>query len=138
MKGPVIVGTGPLVALVNRREQEHAWVREQWGGISPPALTCEAVISEGCFLLQDVHGGITALMRLLERDVVRVAFDLTDELPAVVKLLKRYSSVPMSLADACLVRMSEQFSQSPVLTLDSDFGNYRKNGRGVIPALIPR
>lgn len=138
MKGPVIVDTGPLVALINRRERDHEWVREQWGRIVAPLVTCEAVVSEGCFLLQGVDGGVAALTQLFERGVVRIAFNLADELLAISRLLKRYHSVPMSLADACLVRMAEHFSTASVLTLDSDFGIYRKNGRTVIPTLMPR
>jgi predicted nucleic acid-binding protein len=56
----------------------------------------------------------------------------------VKALLLRYANVPMSLADACLVRMAEQYPSSPVLTLDRDFRLYRKNGRQVIPARMPR
>lgn len=138
MKGPVITDTGPLVALLNRREQQHAWAREQFSLIQAPAITCEAVISEAAFLLRDVDSGIDALMKLLQRGVVATSFTLADELPAVARLLKRYASVPMSLADACLVRMTEQFTTSAVLTLDSDFRIYRKSGRMVITTLMPQ
>jgi len=44
---------------------------------------------------------------------------------------------PMSLADACLVRMAELYDEAAVLTLDSDFTIYRKNGRQVIPLIAP-
>ena len=137
MTGPVITDTGPLVALLNRREQHHAWARELFSLIQPPALTCEAVISESCFLLRDVDHGAEALTQLLLRGVVAISFSLADELPSVGRLLNRYSSVPMSLADACLVRMSEQFATSTVVTLDHDFRVYRKNGRTVIPTRMP-
>ena len=53
------------------------------------------------------------------------------------KEISRYAAVPMSLADACLVRLAELFPQSPVLTLESDFSVYRKNGRQVIDVLRP-
>jgi predicted nucleic acid-binding protein len=137
MKDPVIVDTGPVVAALNRREQHHAWAREQFGLISAPALTCEAVVSECCFLLRHVDSGVDALMQLLRRGVVAVTFTLSEEQPAVARLLKRYRSVPMSLADACLVRMAELHSESPVLTLDGDFSIFRKNGRQVIPLVTP-
>ncbi|HJQ81005.1 MAG TPA: hypothetical protein VJ828_13680, partial [Lacipirellulaceae bacterium] len=67
-----------------------------------------------------------------------IRFSLSDELPAVARLLKKYASVPMSLADACLVRMAEQHITSPILTLDTHFRIYRKSGRTVIPTLMPR
>ena len=137
MKGPVIVDAGPLVALLNRREQHHQWAREQFKLISPPAFTCESVISEAAFLLRSIDGGLSALMQLLERGAVALRFDLASELSPVTRLLNRYASIPMSVADACLVRMAEQLTGSTVLTLDADFHIYRKNGRAVIPTLMP-
>lgn len=138
MNGSIITDTGPLVALLNRRERHHVWAREHWSRIEPPAITCEAVISEACFLLQNAEGGVDALMQLMARGVVQVSFNMTDHLSAITRLLKRYRSVPMSFADACLVRMAEHYSTSPILTLDSDFRIYRKSGREVIPTLMPQ
>jgi predicted nucleic acid-binding protein len=137
MKGPVIVDTGPLVALINQRERHHSWAHEQFTLIMPPAFVCEAVITEAAYLLRDFHKGVESLMQLLERGHLTVPFHLTDELPALSRLLQRYASVPMSLADACLVRMAEQFTQSSVLTLDADFRIYRKSGRTIIPTIMP-
>ncbi len=137
MKGAVIVDTGPLVALINQRERHHAWAHEQFSLIAPPAFTCEPVITESAYLLRDFHKGVDSLMQLLERGHLTMPFHLADELPAVSRLLKKYASVPLSLADACLVRMAEQHVTSPVLTLDSHFHIYRKTGRTVIPTIMP-
>jgi len=60
-----------------------------------------------------------------------------ENIPQLKVLLSRYQSVPMSLADACLVRMSELNPQSSILTLDSDFQIYRKHREQVIPIVIP-
>jgi len=49
----------------------------------------------------------------------------------------KYANVPMSFADACLVKMSEQYSKSVVLTLDSDFLIYRRHGNQSIPTIMP-
>jgi predicted nucleic acid-binding protein len=137
MKGPVIVDTGPLVALLNRRERHHDWSHEQFKLLRPPLVSCDAVISEACFLLRGIDGGVDALMQLLSRGVVTTPFCLADDLPTVSRLLTRYRSTPMSLADACLVRMAEQYADSSVFTLDRHFRIYRKNGRLVIPTLMP-
>jgi hypothetical protein len=102
-----------------------------------PAYTCEPVITEAAYLLGDFHNGIDSLMWLLERGYLTTPFHLADERPAVIRLLRKYASVPMSLADACLVRMTELRTTSPVLTLDTDFRVYRKSGRAVIPTLMP-
>jgi predicted nucleic acid-binding protein len=67
-----------------------------------------------------------------------VKFDLEEEATAVRALLRRYGSLPMDLADACLVRMSELDHDCVLLTVDSEFRDvYRRNGRQVIPTLLP-
>lgn len=137
MTAPVVLDTGPFVAFLNRRDQYHQWATTQMARIPPPLLTCEAVISEACFLLRTLRGGSVAVLDLLDRGLVRVPFRLGEEIPQVKRLLARYANVPMSLADACLVRMTEQYTGSMLLTCDSDFRIYRKNRRRIIPTLMP-
>lgn len=133
----VIVDTGPLVALLNRRDRYHDWAAEQWSRVVPPLMTCEAVIAEACYLVRGFAGGQTTVLRLIERGAVDTSFRLMDETSTVSRLLTKYRDVPMSLADGCLVRMAEQHAGSSVLTMDSDFAVYRKNGRQLIPLVIP-
>ncbi len=75
------------------------------------------------------------MIELLRRGVVHVAFRLNEHVNQITVLLRKYSDAPMSLADACLVRMSELYADSSVLTLDDDFRIYRKNKRGIIPII---
>lgn len=133
----VIVDTGPLVALLNRRERHHAWASKIMDTIEPPIFTCDAVVSEACFLLQEAKGGPDAVLELLARGIVRSDFHVMSELDSLRALMKKFSNVPMSLADACLVRMTELDPKSVVLTLDSDFGIYRRNRRQVVPTISP-
>ena len=137
MKRPVLLDTGPIVAYLNRQEYNHAWAQDQWAKLEPPLLTCEAVLTEACFLVSRAGGEVSGVLDLMGRGVVRVPFRLEEEVKAVAALMARYANVPMSLADACLVRMAEQDGDSVVLTLDRDFKLYRKNGRQVIPAVMP-
>lgn len=137
MNGRVLLDTGPLVAYLRRRDQFHGWAREQLGRLRPPLLTCEAVLTEACYLLRNLVGGGPAVMELLDRGILRVAFQLSEHIGTVSQLLDRYADVPMSLADACLVRMAELHQKSSVLTFDSDFRRYRKHRRQVIPLVMP-
>jgi hypothetical protein len=98
------------------------------------ALT--AILTEACYLAPRAGRPAEEPLLLLERGVLRLAFDLSDDFGQVSSLMKRYASVPMALADACLVRMSELFSDSVVLTLDSDFRIYRRHKRQRIPVLL--
>lgn len=137
MTPPVLLDTGPLVAFLNRLDRHHEWALAQWAVTKPPFLTCEAVLAEACFLLRRSSGGSQAVMQLLTRGIVTAPFRLEEETSAVAKLLFRYASVPMSLADACLVRMAERYPSGIVMTVDRDFRIYRKQGRQVIPVKMP-
>lgn len=137
MTEAVLVDTGPLVAFLNSRDRYHEWIKEVLSEVDAPLLSCEAVLSEACFLLRHAPGGGEAVLKLLDRELIRLPFRLEAEGPSVRRLLARYADVPMSLADACLVRLSEQVSNSVLLTLDRDFRVYRKHGRNVIRTLMP-
>jgi predicted nucleic acid-binding protein len=137
MRGRALLDTGPLVAFLDRRDGYHRWATEQWDQIEPPLFTCEPVLSEACFLLRDVSGGGPAVLDLVVRGVLRVGLAIEREAAAIRRLMSRYASVPMSLADACLVRMAERQPGSRVLTLDRDFRVYRMHGRQVIPTAMP-
>lgn len=137
MRSRILLDTGPLVALLNRRDHHHAWVKAQLRELDSPLDTCEAVLSEACFLLRHVPEGPEAVLALVTRGLVRVSFSLQDEAKAVERLMQRYADVPIALADACMVRLAELHEPSLVLTLDSDFRIYRKHGRRALPLLLP-
>lgn len=137
MKDKVIADTGPLVALLNRRDRAHRWVLQQLGEIAPPLVTCEAVLAEASWLVRGLPGARAALIEMMGEGFLVVGMALSDHHSAILAMLRRYADVPMSLADACLVRLAELYPQSAVMTLDSDFGIYRKNGRQAIPQLRP-
>lgn len=132
-----LVDTGALVALLSERDRHHEWAKQTFAAATPPIRTCEAVLSEAWHLLRQTRRGQVALLELVERSLVSIDFVLAAELVAVRRLVTRYRDRPMSLADACLVRMAELYDEAAVLTIDSDFTIYRKNGRQVIPLIAP-
>jgi len=94
------------------------------------------VLYEAFYLLQE--RGADRLIAMLLRRAVITAFDLDNTLQEVLALLRKYAAVPMSLADACLVRMSEAATDPLILTTDSDFSIYRRHSRQVVPCILPR
>ena len=134
---PVIADAGVIVGLIYERDQWNEWTRTQAAGLPIPYLTCEAVITEACYLLQDVSDGEEKVLQMIELGVLQVNFSLSAEIGAVKALMKKYKNVPMSLADACLVRMSETIKDSVIFTTDSDFHIYRKSGKRKIDLIIP-
>ena len=136
--GKIILDTGPLVAFLNKKDQYHEWALAQFATMIPPLLTCEAVLSESCFLLRHYENGASNVLNLLNRELLAIPFRMKDELNALNVLINKYKNIPMSLADACLVRMADQISDSVIFTLDSDFKIYRKDRRKVIRTIMPQ
>jgi len=131
----VLVDAGFLAALLSRRDSHHRWAVTQAPGYAPPWRTCEAVLSEAFHLLG--ARGAPGLSALLRRRALIVVFDLDNDVESVLKLLQKYADVPMSLADACLVRMTETLPDPIILTTDSDFRIYRRPSRQMIPCMLP-
>ena len=137
MKQSIILDAGPLVALLNSRDMNHAWTVAQLKRMNGPVLTCEAALSEAMFLLRTVAGGTNQIAGLLKSGGLRLGFNLERETRPVCDLLTKYADVPMSLADACLVRMSEIYPEHRVMTFDSDFLIYRRNRHQSLPLISP-
>ncbi len=133
----VLIDTGPLVAVLRRRDEHHAWARAHFEAATEPFVSCEAVISESLFLLERAKDGKEALCGLLERGIILVRYAFDKEMTETLRLIRRYNDMPMSFADACLVRMAGKSDGAVVFTTDSDFRTYRKNGRQAIPLIIP-
>ena len=131
----VLVDTGFVVALLNRRETYHQWAIAQASRFAPPWATCEAVLSEAFHLLG--ARGAPSLSSLLRRKSLVIAFDLAKELQPVLNFIHKYSNVPMSFADACMVRMTETRANPVILTTDADFRIYRRHSRQMVPYVMP-
>src|ERR1043165_7186181 len=136
MAANLIADSGFLIALLAERDTDHDWAVAQAALFPRPWKTCEAAISEAFYMLGPPGAG--ALATLLQRGSVVCAFDFAANVDDVLRLMNKYSNVPMAFADACLVRMSEVFSDPMLLTTDSGFRIYRRHGRQVVPCVMPR
>lgn len=132
-----IVDTGPLVAFFDRAEQHHRWVVERFEELDAPLLVCEPVLTEAMYLLARYPKAQDAVLELVHNGALSVAFRLDEHLGVLRELLQKYKDTPMSLADACIVRMTEIHHRHAVLTLDSDFLVYRKHGRAALALIHP-
>ncbi len=134
---PAIVDTGPLVAFFDRAERHHAWVVERIEELEAPLLVCEPVLTEAMYLLGRYPRAQDVMFELLQNGALSIAFRIEDHVDALRKLLQKYRGTPMSLADACVVRLAEIHDRHDVLTLDSDFSVYRKRGRVPLALIHP-
>jgi len=135
--GAAIVDTGPLVAFLDRAEQHHSWVADQIEQLDTPLLVCEPVLAEAMHLLARFPRAQDVLFGFLENGALRIAFNIDEHVSVLRKLHRKYLDRPMSLVDACIVRMAEIYDRHAVLTLDSDFSVYRKHGRVPLTLIHP-
>ncbi len=133
----IIADTGPLIALLDQWEAAHGWVREQFGRLREPLLTCDVVLAETVYLLLRRGFSPERFFQLFHRKVIELRFNLQREWLRIENLMTLCHDTPMSLADACLVRMCEQQRAGVIFTLNRDFQIYRKNGDQPIPLLAP-
>lgn len=131
----LVVDAGFLVALWNPRDQHHPWAAATAETHPPPWLACEAVFTEADHLLS--ASGRVALRTAVRRGAIRLAATITGETLSVLDLLDKYEDVPMSVADACVVRLTETLPAPLVLTTDTNFKIYRRQNRKVVPCLLP-
>ena len=131
-----ICDTGPLVAYLNRSDPFHGWAVAVLRQVSPPLRTSDAVFTEAAYFLREDDLDVDPLFDLIERDALRLEFDLAAHWPRVRQLMARYKQ--MDLADASVVVMSERYKTSQVLTVDrKDFSVYRRHDRQVIDFIAP-
>ena len=90
----VVVDAGFVVALLSSRDNHHEWAVTQASEFPPPWSTCEAVLSESFHLL--LERGAPNLGALLRRRALLVTFEFAKNAEPVVRLIEKYSDVPMS------------------------------------------
>jgi len=114
-----IVDTGPLVAFFDRAERHHRWVSARIEELDAPLLVCEPVLAETMYLLARHAKAQDAILDFVQSGALSIAFRIDEHIGALRKLLQKYRDTPISLADACIVRMAEIHDRHAVLTLDS-------------------
>ena len=122
---PVLLDTGVIVALLDRSEKFHHACAEALRELEDPLITCEAVIAESCYLLRNLPGAPEAVIENVAAGTLQIPFQLSPEAVAVKQVLRKYRDHKIDLADACLIRLAEEFETAEILTLDKDFSDYR-------------
>jgi len=135
MAASVIVDTSFLIALYNRGDPNHNWASGVLKRRPPPWRTCDAVLSETFHM---IGSSGMPLLAAFVRDGGLISTGTSDfGIDEVLALMDKYGAIPMSFADACLVRMTEVLPDPTLLTTDTDFRVYRRHGRKALPYLMP-
>ena len=136
MRSGTLLDTGPIVAYLYSRDAYHDWTVEAFSEVQPPVITCEAVLTEACFLIERNRWPAMRVLEYVLESEIRIGLQLEHEIEAIRGLMQRYANVPMSLADACLVRLAE-ITDLPICTLDHDFAIYRAGRRRSLTLITP-
>lgn len=133
-KGPsyrrVLVDTGPLVAIANPNDAQHAGCVQVLPDIEPPLLTCWPVLTEAAWLLRRHQAAWNALVKGLHRQLFVLLPVEQSELGAVSGLMAQYRNLPLQLADAVLLHLANREGLTTVFTLDQrDFSVVRLRGK---------
>src|SRR5262249_61597341 len=111
-----IVKVEPFVAVFGRAKQSHRWVAERIEERDAPLLVCEPVLAEAMYLIARYATAQDVLLGLVQNGALNVAFRIEEHIDAIRKLLQKYRDTPMSLADACIVRMAEIYDRHVVFS----------------------
>lgn len=127
----VLVDAGPLVALLDRSDDQHQVVVDTLKRIHAPLVSVWPPVVEAMYLLSFSWKAQEALWQMLETGEVQLlALDAQDA-ARMKALMEKYHDLPMDMADAALVRVAEREGIRRVLTLDqSDFSVYRLARKG--------
>lgn len=117
------------MALIHADDHHHADCREALKQIREPLGTVWPAFTEAMYLLGFSAKAQDALWRLLETEAFKIlALDASDA-PRMRELMRKYSDLPMDLANAALVRVAEREGIARVFTIDrKDFEIYRPRG----------
>lgn len=129
-RGPFLLDTGFLVALVNAADPDHEACDRVWNEISGPFLSTEGVLVETAHLVRKHRGGFATVWGLLRSVGTLIAAPTNPRVDRAVELMECYADIPMDLVDGTLVAVAEESGVLDVLTLDRrGFGAYRCGGK---------
>jgi predicted nucleic acid-binding protein len=133
----VLLDAGPLIALLNRRDQWHAACAEAWPALAPRCVTTDAVVAEACHVL-GARAGERALPleMLIAQDVPIAALHAPAHRVCAV-LMRRYADTPMDYADATLVALGDALGVRRVFTMDRKGFRVYRGARGLPFELLP-
>ena len=126
-----------IVGLLDRTDAGHEICVQALEMVDRPMVTCEAVVSESCFLLRHIHGAPEEVVMNLEQGMFQIDFQLSASVRGVRNFMRKYADTQIDFADACLIQMADELNTGDILTLDSDFLHYRWRKTKPFNLLIP-
>jgi len=127
-----LIDAGPLIALFNRNDKYHLKIKEFIKNYSDKLITTWPVITEVSHMLDFNIQTQIDFLTWIQLGAVEVQEIDNQDLTRIIELSKKYSDVPMDLADASLVVLSERLNIKEIITIDSDYYIYRTINKEMI------
>ena len=122
----IVVDTGPLVALFDPKDGQHARCRNTLRTIRALISTTTPVLTEAFHMLGPDSVGADRLRAFAEKGGLSIWFLQRPALSRAFEPMEQYADHPMDLADASLVVAAESIGTRRVFTIDrKDFETYR-------------
>lgn len=117
----IVVDTGVLYALADRRDAHHQACVRWLAAVREPLVVPPPVIAEACYLIGE-HLGPEAEAVFLEAFGVGKAFTLADllerDLVRMAALVRRYQDLPLGGTDAAVIAVAERLGVATIATVD--------------------
>ena len=137
MPNATLVDAGPLIALLNPRDQDHARCVAFLQGFTGSLITTWPVVTEASHMLSPRINAQIALLKWIERGALEVRHIDVQAVQRIIVYTEKYRDRPMDLADASLVTLSVETSITDIISIDSDFDIYRLPNKGKLNNLLP-
>ena len=126
----VLLDTGPLVAILDQREQDHTRCVQMLQRIDSPPLTTLAVLTEAAWLLRHDPVALRALLQGASQGIYSVMSIENEDFAQLDRLFAHYRDLKPQLADLTLLHLAEREMLDTIFTLDQrDFRAFRLPGK---------
>jgi uncharacterized protein len=127
-----LIDAGPLIALFNKNDKYHEKTKEFIKSYKGFLITSWPVITEVCHMIDFNIGAQIDFLKWIKLGGLKVEDIKTEEIDKIIMLSEKYSDVPMDLADATLIILSERLGIKEIITIDSDYYIYRTTEREML------
>jgi predicted nucleic acid-binding protein len=134
---PILIDTGAIFALFDEDDWAHERCVRALERIHRPLVTCEAVITESCYLLRRRRDAVDAVLANVETGFFGIPLRISHSSRQIREIFRKYGDTPADFADACLIAMADELNIGDILTIDSDFKHYRWRRTRKFNMLIP-
>ena len=121
----ILIDTGPIVALLNRRDKHHKRVLEFTQNYTGGFITTWSVVTEATHLLRNSIQAQLNLLEWIRRGGIEIVRIEKNDIERMITLTKKYSDLPMDLADCSLIIVAEKLAINEITSIDSDYNVYR-------------